>query len=228
MPDDETLITLIYEYFVAHKKVNPKYVSREECKTALARGRRWYGTKNGHKYLTKSFNKRDKNHRIHTGTFAHLNAITQKKISAEEEAYRIAVAKAAAQEKADLLQKIADTQAALNNHKNQLDTLNESVAELNHNIVGINDQRAQDVAHIAALNREINALGLQLNQTTQNNNELVRQIVALQMRSQEVQAQLIERLARVENMLERQREINNMITATNRGIIDLTRLLQTM
>lgn len=225
MPDSEQMLTSIYNGFINRGIIQQKYVSREECRTALAHGRRWYGTKDPHKYLKKTLKRVNENHKIHTGTFSSFNSIMQPKIQAEQEAKERAIREAAAREKTELLTKFNQTQNALNEHRQKLITLNQQINTLNSNITTLNIQRTEDMRQIGLLNEQITNLQNNIQSSTSNNQELVRQITSLQLRSQTIQNQLIEKVTRIEQILRQQQEINNLIFSTNSNITSLTQSL---
>jgi hypothetical protein len=226
--DNEECIVQLYDCFVKKKMIDIKYISRNEFKIALQHGHRRYGTKSWSRYVEKSFKHKNKIHDIHTGTFMYINFLTCEKIADADMAHQIAIKDAMSRQKTFRLAKISETQAALNLHKMQLTTLNLELISLNENIVILNNQRDKDIINIDRLNDEINILGASLTVDNASNNDLVCYIMTLQMRLQETQTLLIERLTRVEQLLNRRIECDCMITNIHTVINNLTQVLESI
>jgi chromosome segregation ATPase len=190
----DVLVQQCYQEFVRVGIINPKYVTVEECKSALIHGCRYHqGKGEVNRFMKKSLKKMNhpRSQKTHVGTLSKLDAIIAQKVQAEQAAYQRRVAEAAAAEKQQLLQGLAHTRQQIQTHQTKISDLNQTIDSL-HALQEENKKAIHD------LNERLSEMKTHLNLSTAENEALVNQITSLQTLLIENQRMILRQLASLE------------------------------
>lgn len=176
MSISDALVQQCYQAFIQKGIINPTYISKDECRTALIGGCSYHqGKGQVDRFMRKTLKKMNnpRSQKTHIGTLARLDALTTQKVEAARIAHEQEVVAAATREKAMLTQQLNQTKSSLQQHQQQLAVVNQSIAILNQH-------RDENQRQINNLNSQLIRLQENLNLSSIENQEFVTQITELQ------------------------------------------------